>query len=77
MFKKSGRGFKKPFCINEQCPNFTPEDKRGGYKKKTADETKTTEAAKNEAAVEENTASADVETPAPKKRGRPKKVKAE
>ena len=34
MFKKSGRGFKKPFCINEQCSNFTPEEKRGGYRKK-------------------------------------------
>ena len=34
MFKKSGRGFKKPFCINPDCPNFTPEEKRGGYKKK-------------------------------------------
>ena len=37
MFKKSGRGFKKPYCINEQCANFVPEDKRGGYKKKTAE----------------------------------------
>ena len=37
MFKKSGRGFKKPFCINPDCGNFTPEDKRGGYKKKTAE----------------------------------------
>ena len=37
MFKKSGKGFKKPFCINEQCDNFTPEEKRGGYRKKTAD----------------------------------------
>ena len=35
MFKKSGRGFNKPFCINEECPNFLPEDKRG-YKRKTA-----------------------------------------
>ena len=35
MFKKSGRGFKKPFCINEACSNFTPEEKRGGWKKKT------------------------------------------
>lgn len=34
LFKKSGKGFKKPFCINEACPNFLPEDKRG-YKKKT------------------------------------------
>ena len=34
MFKKSGRGFKKPFCINENCSNFTPEEKRGGWRKK-------------------------------------------
>ncbi|MBR2894841.1 MAG: type I DNA topoisomerase [Oscillospiraceae bacterium] len=38
MFKKSGKGFKKPFCINEQCENFTPEEKRGGYRKKAAAE---------------------------------------
>ena len=34
MFKKSGRGFNKPFCVNETCAKFVPEDKRG-YKKKT------------------------------------------
>jgi len=34
MFKLSGRGAKKPFCINDKCPNFLPEDKRGYYKKK-------------------------------------------
>ena len=34
MFKLSGRGAKKPFCINEKCPSFLPEDKRGYYKKK-------------------------------------------
>ena len=34
MFKKSGKGRMKPFCINENCPNFLPEDKRGYYKKK-------------------------------------------
>ena len=39
MFKKSGRGFKRPFCINPDCSNFTPEEKRGGYVKKTADAT--------------------------------------
>ncbi|MBQ0038754.1 MAG: type I DNA topoisomerase [Clostridiales bacterium] len=39
MFKKSGRGFKRPFCINPACSNFLPEDKRGYPKKKeTADE---------------------------------------
>jgi len=37
MFKKSGRGAKKPFCIHEDCSNFTPEDKRGGWKKPAAD----------------------------------------
>ena len=38
MFKKSGRGRMKPFCVNETCENFLPEDKRGYYKKKTAEE---------------------------------------
>lgn len=33
LFKKSGRGRMKPFCINEACPNFLPEEKRGYYKK--------------------------------------------
>ena len=33
MFKKSGKGRNKPFCINENCKNFLPEDKRGYYKK--------------------------------------------
>ena len=40
LFKKSGRGFKKPFCINPECPNFLPEDQRG-YKKKTIATTET------------------------------------
>jgi DNA topoisomerase-1 len=38
MFKKSGKGRMKPFCINETCSKFLPEDKRGYYKKKTAEE---------------------------------------
>jgi DNA topoisomerase-1 len=37
MFKKSGKGRMKPFCINEACENFLPEDKRGYYKKPAAD----------------------------------------
>ena len=37
MFKKSGRGRNKPFCVNEACENFLPEDQRGYYRKKTAD----------------------------------------
>ena len=55
MFKKSGRGFKKPFCINESCPAFVPEEKRGGYRKKKTKEAKTEGAAEAtaEAAAEE------------------------
>ena len=38
MFKKSGKGRMKPFCINEKCSKYLPEDQRGYYKKKTAAE---------------------------------------
>ena len=34
LFKPSGKGQKKAFCINEECSEFVPEEKRG-YKKKT------------------------------------------
>ena len=57
MFKKAGKGFKKPFCINEKCENFTPEEKRGGWKKKE------TAAAKKPAAKKTTTAK---KTPAKK-----------
>ena len=33
--QEGGPGAKKPFCINEACSNFTPEEKRGGWRKKT------------------------------------------
>ena len=68
MFKKSGRGFKKPFCINEQCSNFTPEEKRGGWKKKTeeadapaqeGDESAKKPAAKKSTATKKTTKKAD------------------
>ena len=53
MFKLSGRGSKKPFCVNESCANFLPEDKRG-YKKKSdttaSDDTKTDNSKKTTAA---------------------------
>ena len=43
MFKRSGRGNPRPFCINETCSNFLPEDKRGYLKKKTEGEAETAE----------------------------------
>jgi len=49
MFKRSGRGYRKPFCINKACPNFLPEDQRG-YRKKTGDETASPEGQTAEAA---------------------------
>ncbi len=39
LFKKSGKGQKKTFCINEDCENFTPEEQRGGYRRKKTEET--------------------------------------
>ncbi|MBQ3107378.1 MAG: topoisomerase DNA-binding C4 zinc finger domain-containing protein, partial [Firmicutes bacterium] len=47
LFKKYGKGRMKPFCINETCSRFLPEDQRGYYKKKTA------ETAEGETAAEE------------------------
>ena len=35
LFKPGGKGRMKAFCINENCKDFVPEDKRG-YKKKPA-----------------------------------------
>ncbi len=61
MFKKSGRGAMKPFCINEACENFLPEDKRG-YRKKPA---ASVEAAEAEAEKEEKKSAA--KKPAAKK----------
>ena len=54
MFKKSGKGFKKPFCINSACANFLPEDKRGYPKRKTAEE-KAADDAEQSAAEEKKT----------------------
>ncbi len=48
MFKRSGKGRMKPFCINEKCLNFLPEDQRGYYKKKTAETEETAAEEKSE-----------------------------
>ena len=59
MFKHSGRGPLKSFCINEQCPNFVPEDKRT-FKKKTPEE-KAQAAAEKAAKAAEKAATAEGE----------------
>ena len=48
MFKKAGKGRNKPFCTNETCSNFLPEDKRGYYKRKTTAEGEPAEEADGE-----------------------------
>ena len=49
MFKRSGKGRMKPFCINEKCENFLPEDKRGYYKRpQPADAAEAAEGAENQ-----------------------------
>jgi len=51
MFKKAGKGFKRPFCINEACSNFLPEEKRGYPKKaESGAETEAAEKSKKTAA---------------------------
>ena len=62
MFKRAGRGAKKPFCINENCPAFVPEEARGGYRKKS--ESKAEEDSKESAAGKET---ATLAPPAQKK----------
>ena len=79
MFKKSGRGFKKPFCINEKCENFLPEDQRGYKKKPTADKEEKAERkdAKAEAAEQtEKTTKTTKKAAAAKKKTTTKKAAA-
>ena len=64
MFKKAGKGYRKPFCINPACANFLPEDKRG-YPRRPAAEEKSGEAAEPAAPGEE--AAPAPEKPAAKK----------
>ena len=63
MFKKSGKGRMKPFCINESCEAFLPEDKRGYYKKKTTEQ---------DAAEEKKPAKKNASRSAAKKEGKKK-----
>jgi len=51
MFKVSGKGARKPFCINEKCKNFLPEDKRGYRRKPKEDGENTKETGKTRVAA--------------------------
>ena len=68
MFKKSGKGFKKPFCINPECSNFLPEEKRG-YPKKPAEK-------KEEGGAAATAEEAPAKKPAAKKAAAAKKTTA-
>ena len=68
LFKKSGKGRMKPFCINEKCSRFLPEDQRGYYKKKAAED--------GEATPEEKPAVKKTAAKAPAKKTAAKKTAA-
>ena len=67
MFKRSGKGKLKPFCINEKCPNFLPEDRRGYKKKAESKPAAEGEAAEGEAAGDEAQEKAPAKKPAARK----------
>ncbi len=47
LFKRAGKGYKRPYCINPECANFLPEDKRG-YPRKPAEASANAEEAPGE-----------------------------
>ena len=73
VFKHSGRGPLKSFCINEQCPNFVPEDKRT-FKKKTPEEKAQAAAEKAAKAAEKAAAAGGEEEKKPAKKTASKKI---
>ena len=75
MFKKAGKGFKRPYCINPACPRFVPEDQRG-YVKKPAANAEDAEAAGTEESAEKKPAAkkTDAKSTAAKKPAAAKKT---
>ena len=67
LFKKSGKGHMKPFCINEECKEFLPEDKRG-YKRRMPKATTETVENAEELAPETKTAKETKSTKETKKK---------
>ena len=73
LFKKSGKVRMKPFCINEKCSRFLPEDQRGYYKRKTAEDGAP---APEEKPAEKKTAAKKTAAKAPAKKTAAKKTAA-
>ena len=67
MFKRAGKGFRKPFCINPECSNFLPEDQRGYPRRKPAEETEGAAAEAAEAPAQPKEEAAAGKKPAAKK----------
>ena len=74
MFKKAGKGFKKPFCINPACANFLPEEKRGYPKKAAAEKADETAPAAEEKPVKKAAAKKPVAKTTAKKTTAAKKT---
>ena len=74
MFKKSGRGQMKPFCINEKCPAFLPEDKRGYKRRMPKATTDTVENAEEIAPAAEETEKKPAKTAKTTKTGKTAKA---
>ncbi len=74
MFKKAGKGFKKPFCINPACANFLPEEKRGYPKKAAAEKSDETAPAAEEKPVKKAAAKKPAAKTAAKKATAAKKT---
>ena len=74
MFKKSGRGQMKPFCINEKCQDFLPEDKRGYKRRMPKATTDTVENAEEIAPAAEETEKKPAKTAKTTKTGKTAKA---
>ena len=74
MFKKSGRGQMKPFCINEKCLDFLPEDKRGYKRRMPKATTDTVENAEEIALAAEETEKKPAKTAKTTKTGKTAKA---
>lgn len=76
LFKKSGKGRMKPFCINEHCSRFLPEDQRGYYKKKIGEESAQQPQAEQEETPDKETAKKTATKKAAAKKSTAKKTTA-